>query len=201
MVSRIGLVVVLAFAALPATLMGSNTYYFINQNPNYSDSLVEASEVPVWQAEMLEIESDLAVSAPAGYVATDTAEIHSLGLLTPSEIAGKPGTYKDWYTEFWRNRQWGSCITTSYATQGYKRVSVMSGTYRYTVPGTVAVQCSTYRNSLGYWGPGWKVDYWWKVERAKAWLYKSDQVWSWKQKGWHWWGSGDTEHSQVVVEW
>ncbi len=194
MVTRVWLVVALAFIAVPATLMGSTTYFFINENPDYTDALAEESYEPVWNAEIIEVESDSEVSTPDGYEETDTAYIHSLGLLAPSELDANPGTYKDWRSDFWHNRYWGSTITTSYSTPSLKRVQVTSCTGRYTAPGIVAVNDSTICSNLqgGGWFPGWQTAWGWRIQWAKSWTYGSGNTWSWTQIGRHSWNAPET---------
>jgi hypothetical protein len=196
MVTRIGLVVALACVAMPATLMGT-TYFFINENPDYSDSLAAAGEEPLWQAEIIEVESDSEIDAPSGYEETDTAYIHSMGLLAPSELVlgSGPGVYKDWHTDLWHNRYWGSIITTSYAGP-LKRVQVNSTTGRYA-PGIVAVNDSTICPQLqgGGWFPGWYSAWGWYVQWAKSWSYGDTKTWT--QIGWHNWNSGDFLRTHV----
>lgn len=196
MVTRIGLVVALACIAVPATLMGSTTYFFINENPDFSDAIAETSEAPVWKADIMEVESDSAVSTPDGYEATDTAYIHSLGLLAPSEeVALTAGIYRDWHYDFWANREWGSQIRTwSY---GYKLVTVLSGTYRITIPGSVAVRCTTLLESEPIWTPPWATGSWWRVQLTNTWAYSNNYWWHWTQIGRHMWSGPDNRRTKV----
>jgi hypothetical protein len=189
---------VLIAATIPAILMGSTTYFFINENPYYSETEAEQSEEPLWQAEIIEIESDSAISAPDGYEETDTAYIHSIGLLAPSEqvLYSGPGVYKDWHNDFWHNRYWGSTITTSYAGP-LKRVQVNSTTGRYYGPGIVAVNDSTICPQLqgGGWFPGWYSAWGLYVHWAKSWSYVDTKTWT--QIGWHNWNGPDFLRTHV----
>jgi hypothetical protein len=198
---RTALCCILIAATMPATLMGSTTYFFINENPDYSDELAEGGEDPVWQAEIIEIESDSAISAPDGYEETDTAYIHGIGLLAPSELVAQTGTYSDWHYDFWHNRYWGSTITTSYADPQhlFKRVQVQSVTGRYTIPGVVAVNDSTICPQLqgGGWFPGWKSAWGWRIFWANSWSYGSGYTKTWTQIGWHNWNGPDFLRTRV----
>ena len=207
---KIGLIVSMLVLVVGCDKMGSQgpvvraqsgsagVYFFINENPDYSDSLAQTSEEPVWNAEIIEIESDSAISTPDGYEATDTAYIHSLGLLAPSELVAFP-TYQDWHSDFWHNRYWGSTITTSYAnaTHTLKRVQVNSITGRYTGPGIVAVNDSTICPGLagGGWFPGWYSAYGWYVQWARSWSYSDTKTWT--QIGWHNWNTPEYLRTHV----
>ncbi|HTW92949.1 MAG TPA: hypothetical protein VMH22_14755 [bacterium] len=213
MVTRVVLVVALACFAVPASLMGSATYLFISENPDFSDAVVDTSQNPVWKAAITEIESDSEVSAPDGYEQTDSAYIHSLGLLTPSEIdLLTTDVHRDWHSECSRNRKWNSQITTSYTGNNnqYKLVQVLSGTYRCYIPGPVAVRCTTWKASWGQGGPGsyvpvWYPDWahgsWWKVELSNSWQYGNGSTFAWIQNGRHTWDSPDTLRTSVGTHW
>jgi hypothetical protein len=200
MVSRIGLVVVLAFAAVPAMLMGDTTYFFIDENPYFDDEL-EAGEAPAMKAAIVEVESDSEVSAPDGYEETDTAYIHSLGLLAPSELAlcSGLGVYKDWHTDFWANREWGTGIMTSYIG-GYKLVQVLTVTARYTIRGIVSVNDTTISPIIppnGGWYPGWITKWGARIQWAASWLYDEEDSYSWTQVGRHSWNTGPILRTHV----
>ncbi|GEM_PF-1142944 len=183
-------------------------HYFINQNPDYSDSLAGVSEDPVWVAEIIEIDADstATVSTPDGYEATDTAEIHSLGLLTPSENlhAAIGQNHSDWHSNFWANRKWGSWINVGYRTSKLKFATCGTGTYRYTIPGWCLIRCRTKCNSEVWWDHWWwdGADRTWGYAEQQTWTYPAENTyWSWDQEGWHSWGSGSNGWSHLTVPW
>jgi len=208
MVTRVGLVVALAFITVPATLMGSTTYYFIRENPDWSATLT--GDTAVWRAEIIEMEADSTPSAPDSFVTTDTVEIHSLGLQTPSEDLGDADNspYIDWHSDWWHNRQWASWTIPGSlwwpSGQHRKTMTVGSGTYRPTIPGPCYVRCNTYRNGASYWDLGWKGDGHWYITNyvmAKTYDYPYGEQWSWHVYGSHWWGSGATYYSEIQYTW
>ena len=189
MVIRVGLVGALALIAVPTTLMGSDTYYFIRQNPEYSDTIFP--DTAVWPAEIIEILADSIPPTPDSFVTTDTTAIHSLGLMTPSE-SRLASPWMDWHSDFWANRQWASWMTPGYVyrnNQKRKTLCAASGTYRITIPGCVGVRCTTYLEFSHHWDtvalrPEW---YNTEVEVGKTWEYGL-WTWHWQQNGTHYWG-------------
>jgi hypothetical protein len=202
MVSRIGLVLALACVAVPATLMGSDTYLFIRQNPGWSDTLVE--DTAVWRAEIMEILADSVPSGPDSFVTTDTAEIHSLGLMTPSESRiASSSWWMDWHENYGANRQWASWIVPGYVYRGgqkRKTLTVGSGTYRIWMPGCVGVRCTTYLQYTHYWDTVAVKPQWYNmsIQVGKTWEYGS-WIWHWQQNGTHYWGGGSPIYAPSTV--
>jgi hypothetical protein len=207
MVSRIGLAVVLAFAAVPATSMGSDTYYFIQVNPAYEDSLAASSGSPVLHAVIIEVESDsVPYYTPDSFQVTDIDGIHSLGLLTPSETREGTGRWEDYHDDY-PGRAWTSWLLPGYVWlygEKYRNMYCCSATYRVPPAGAgyVYVRGRAYMNTVNKVMDKW--DWRWPskaVSVGGSFSYQMGYPVVWDEYGYHDWGTAPTKQSHIQGVW
>ena len=200
----IPLAVALAFVAVPAQLMGSTTYFFISQNPDWSDSAAAMAETPIWHATIIEMESDSLPSAPDSFVTTDIDEIHGLGLLTPSETREATERWEDYHNDGC-GRAWTSWLLPGYAwinNEQYRTMYVCSATYRTQNYGYCYVRGQCYLNGINkimdkHQG-GWPVN---AVAVGASFAHKLSYPWTWDEYGFHDWGTPPTKNSHKYGVW
>ncbi len=188
---------------VPAILMGSDTYYFIRENPDWSDTLT--GDTAVWRAEIIETESDSTLVTPDGWEATDTAEIHSMGLLTPTEAYEAATTkWEDKHES--PGRMWISWLIPGcawYQNKQWRTMYNASGTYRTGFwPGLVAVRGRCFINSVLKWDSEWRWSIFSKsIVVGKSWMYPLTSSWVWDEYGYHDWGTPPTATSHIQGVW
>jgi hypothetical protein len=203
---RTALCCVLIAATMPATLMGSTTYYFIKSNPDWSDSVAATADTAVWHATIIEMESDSVPSTPDSFEMTDIDDIHSLGLLAPTEAY-------DAATTKWEDRhEYGGRLWTSWLIPGVhwrngvqkRTMYVASGTYRTNSYGFVAVRGRCFIN--GGANPKWDSKWVWSwpsnaIVVGHSWEYPTGPAWYWDEYGYHDWGTPPTATSHISGVW
>ncbi|MEO0095171.1 MAG: hypothetical protein ABIL66_04690 [candidate division WOR-3 bacterium] len=189
----------------------AGTYYFIKEgdvgNPTQSPNAPGPQPV---EYELIEIESDSTPTPPLGFRTTTVDEIHSKGLLTPSEsfaLAQQQGSIDAGTVEGYSYTSW----ITTYTKNNIKHAEGGSRTGRTVFPGTLFIlarnACVWDNNpsivfprklhkpdSTYYQTWGWNTQ--WVVDRQ----YPLNTTAQWNQKGWHKYSGPQDPYSTNVTK-
>lgn len=193
-----------------AVIMGfAGTYYFIKEEDTGTQS-PSGVNPPAITTELVEIESDSMPQTPPGFRPTTVDEIHSKGLLTPSEsftLAQQQGSVDEGTAEGYSYASWISTRTQG----GVKYVDGGSRTGRTWIPGRLFLMArnacladnnpnivflrklfkpdSTYYQTWGY-------NTQWVANRE----YPVGTTAAWHQRGWHKYSSSQNPYVTNVIK-